>query len=62
MLIIHGGEDRWIPASSSEELHQSLEDDQWNVKLVLFPDDDHFILLRSAPAVGDEITTCIESL
>jgi poly(3-hydroxybutyrate) depolymerase len=51
VLLIHGGEDQAIPVGAARGLHKALLGAGRAAEFVEFPDEDHFLLLRSSAAV-----------
>ncbi len=55
VLLIHGARDRTIPVDASRRLCTSLRRANVQAHLVEFPDQDHFLLLRST----EKVTRCV---
>lgn len=55
VLLIHGAKDRIIPIDAPRKLRAALKREGVAVQLIEFPDDDHFLLLRSRRGVCDAV-------
>jgi pimeloyl-ACP methyl ester carboxylesterase len=60
VLVIHGGADRRIPASTARLAVAKMESGGVNVSYVEYPDEDHFLFLSRLEEVLHDVSTWME--